>query len=318
MKNIFDKIFPFKGATECTYMRVKSNIALLGGMIVFVFLMIELVIGFNFLKKAGIIKMPEEKGAKVKVMRFDEEITIDTYRRFIDNMDKFKKDDDVKAVVIVFNSGGGSPAASDDIAHYILDFKKKKPVYAYVQSICASGAYYIASSATKIYSNPTGIVGSIGVLLPHYNIGKLAGTLGVNEDYVAAGKHKVPISMFRELSKEDKEYLKNNLLSPTYWTFKNFVAENRNLSKEQIDKLAEGIIYTGAMKEVQGTLIDGTTSLIAFKNDLVKEIAEKHNVKEDDVKWDAFDLKQKKKVGLLGVNVDVASKLSLPNTKPLF
>lgn len=313
--SFFDNILPFKNATECTYMRVKSHIGLMIGLMIGLFVIMELFAGYAFLAKAGLVPKIETKNLKahnIYVLNFDEQITIDTYRRFKEKMDKVKKDKTIETIVIIFNSGGGSPAASDDIANYILELKKHKKVYSYVQSVCASGAYYIASATDKIYTNPTGIVGSIGVLLPHYTVEKLAKKIGVNEDYIAAGNHKVPMTMFKEMTNEDKEYLKNHLLLPTYKAFKDFVATNRNLSKKEIDKLADGIIYVGSMKEIQGKLVDEVTSLSKLEETLKNKIMKKYNTEEKNVVWVEVNLKDDKRKGILGLNVDLNNKLEMP------
>ncbi len=154
--SFFDKILPFRKANENSFYRVKSIISTLIGIGVFIFLLVEILIAFNFMVSSNLFnknKVDIKKEHNIAVLNFNEQITIDTYKRFKAKMDKFKKNKKIDSVLIVFNSGGGSPSASDDMANYILDFKKDKKVYVYVQSICASGAYYIASAANYIYAN---------------------------------------------------------------------------------------------------------------------------------------------------------------------
>lgn len=318
-KNIFqkfygfvDSIFPFSSANESSYMRVKSNIAVLIGLMTFMFFLFQIFSGYSFLVKAEIISpvsfIEKESTPSLAIVEINSEITIPMSKHFEEVMESLKTNDQVKSVLVIFNSGGGSPAASDDMAHYIEDFRKIKPVNSYVQSICASGAYYIASATEKIYANPTSIVGSIGVVLPHYNGAELAKTIGIEENYVAAGKHKVPLSLMKKMSTDEEKYLQNQLLLPTYEVFKAYVARTRNLSSEQINEVSEGIIYVSAMDEVKGVLVDETISLIQLKNNIKKGIAEASNIDVNNVQTVTFNAKPVDKKSLIGLSMDVGSK----------
>lgn len=317
-KNIFqrfyrfaDSIFPFANANESSYVRVKSNIAVLIGLMAFMFFIFEIYSGYSFLVKADVLPpiniFEKEKKPSLAIVEINSAITIPMSKNFETIMDELKANDSIDSVLLVFNSGGGMPAASDDMAHYIEDFRKVKPVNSYIQSVCASGAYYIASATENIYANPTSIVGSIGVVLPHYNVAELANTIGVEEDYVAAGKHKVPLSLMKKMTADERSYLQNQLLSPTYKVFKDYVARTRGLSEEQINKVAEGIIYVSSMKEVDGVLVDKTTSLIELKNELKDGIATKYNVDFNEVEVYVFNAKPEKK-NILGLSMDIGSK----------
>jgi len=310
--SFFDQLMPFQNANEFSYIRVKSTIAVLVGIMVFLFLSFEIFSGYSFLVKADIIKpislIKEDKKPTLAIVEIDSAITIEMSKNFEIEMEKIRKDKSIKSVLIVFNSGGGSPAASDDMAHYIEYFKETKPVYSYIQSVCASGAYYIASASDRIYANPTSIVGSIGVVLPHYNGADLAKTIGIEEDYIAAGKHKVPLSLMKKMTDKDRVYLQTHLLDPTYKAFKDYVAKMRHLDKETIDNIAEGIIYVSSMKEVKGILVDETISLIELKNSIKKNISNKFNIKFKDVTEKSYSAKPTEKKGLLGLEVNVGSQ----------
>ncbi len=122
------------------------------------------------------------------------------------------------------NSPGGSPTASEELSEYLKDFQKDKNITMYIQSIGASGGYYIASAIKPLYANKNAIVGSIGVVMPHYNLKELAKKIGVEEDYLMAGKFKKPISLLEKIDKENREYITKHLLEPTYQNFIESVA----------------------------------------------------------------------------------------------
>ncbi len=149
--------------------------------------------------------------------------------------------------------------------------------------------------------------------MPHYDIEKLANTIGIDDDFVAAGKHKVPVTLFKKMSIKDKAYLKKQLLSPTYKVFKNFVKINRNLTDKQINSLAEGIIYAASMKVVQGTLIDKTDSLIGVEKELKNKISTNKHVGIKKIGFVEYNLKANKGKSILGLDVDVKTDTFFPN-----
>ena len=98
-----------------------------------------------------------------------------------------------KAVALDINSPGGSPVQSDEIWQTMMDLRQEYPdkkLYAVIGDIGASGAYYIASAADEIYVNPSSLVGSIGVIMPNYNIEGLMDKVGVEDRTITAGEYK--------------------------------------------------------------------------------------------------------------------------------
>jgi len=140
----------------------------------------------------------------------------------------------------------------------------------YVDSIAASGGYYIASAVKPLIANKNAIVGSIGVIMPHYNFGELAKKVGVEEDFMAAGKFKKPISMFAKIDEENKKYMTDHLLKPTYANFIESVAANRGLSVEEITPFAEGKIFIANVPEIKNILVDEISSLYKVKASIRK------------------------------------------------
>ncbi len=208
---------------------------------------------------------------KIALIHIDQPITTRYVEHLIKSVDKIKEEDRYKALLVDLSSPGGSPTASQEFAEYLKDLNKTMPVTMYVNDMAASGAYYIASAIKPIYANKNAIVGSIGVIMPHYNMSELAQKVGVKEDTITAGKFKQPFSLFKEMTKENKEYIENALLKPTYQNFIEDVATNRGINKAKIKQFAEGKIYIASMPEIQGVLVDKITNLYKLKAQLKKK-----------------------------------------------
>jgi len=208
---------------------------------------------------------------KIALIHIDQPITTRYVEHLIKSVDKIKEEDRYKALLVDVSSPGGSPTASQEFAEYLKDLNKTMPVTMYVDDMAASGAYYIASAIKPIYANKNAIVGSIGVIMPHYNMSELAQKVGVKEDTITAGKFKQPFSLFKEMTKENKEYIENALLKPTYQNFIEDVAANRGIDKARIKQFAEGKIYIASMPEIQGVLVDKITNLYKLKAQLKKK-----------------------------------------------
>lgn len=159
--------------------------------------------------------------------------------------------------------------------------------------MAASGGYYIVSAIKPIVANKNAVVGSIGVIMPHFVIEKLAKKIGVEEDTITVGKYKEPISWFKKVTPEQKKYLLKHLLEPTYNNFLQTVAKDRNISVDKLKKYADGKIYIAS--NVKGILVDKISSLIEFKEKIKKETNASEFVK--------INL-EKKKLPFLNVKVD--------------
>jgi protease-4 len=219
------------------------------------------------------IKTPfsnEARKEKIALLQIDKPITGSYVAHLIDAVDEIKDDKHYKAMLVTISSPGGSPAASQEFAEYLKDLNKTLPVTMYVDEMAASGAYYIASAIKPIYANKNAIVGSIGVIMPHYNISELAQKVGVKEDTITAGKFKQPFSLFKEMTQENKRYIENVLLKPAYKNFLSDVATNRGIDPKRMAKFAEGKVFVASMPEIKGVLVDEITNLFKLKERLTK------------------------------------------------
>jgi|SaaInlLV_10m_DNA_3_1039740.scaffolds.fasta_scaffold00417_7 protease IV len=259
-----------------------------------------------------------ENGKKeILVIDFNEEITTDSYKNIVQILENEKINDDLQEVILIMNSPGGSPSVSEELSHYFLDFSKNhNHINLYIQNIAASGGYYIASVFDEIVSNPNAIVGSIGVIIPKLSFEGLSKKIGITEDPIFAGKYKSPISLFKTADEKTKNYLKTNLLEPTYQVFINHVSKYRNIPiKELIENYAEGKVFAASMPVIQGKLIDRLSNFTSFKmeisNNIIKEfnLKNKNKITQKDLSYRFISLKDFNKSNsfLNKVNIEVNS-----------
>ena len=267
---------------EIKALKKQIFISNLKAWIIGLILFAEVIFIISFFSKSGVIGEVSTSLHKVAVVRYNQEVTEEFTTRVMERLDEVREDESYKSVLFIMGSPGGSPTASEELSEYLKEYQKDINVTMYVDSIAASGGYYIASAVRPLIANKNAIVGSIGVIMPHYNFGELAKKIGVEEDYLAAGKFKKPISMLAKIDKQNKSYMINNLLKPTYENFVNSVAQNRNVKTSVIRKFAEGKIFIANVPEVQGILVDKISSLYKVKA-MIRTHLESDNVDFIDV-----------------------------------
>ena len=176
-----------------------------------------------------------------------------------------------KAVALDINSPGGSPVQSDEIWQTMMDLRKEYPdkkLYAVIGDIGASGAYYIASAADEIYVNPSSLVGSIGVIMPSYNIEGLMDKVGVKDRTITAGEYKDILSLSRPLTDYEEKHVEK-VLSNTHKHFINAVKEGRGarLKNPEQNKLFSGLFWTGE-QSIELGLADKKGSISSLEKQL--------------------------------------------------
>lgn len=181
------------------------------------------------------------------------------------------EDDNAKAVALEINSPGGSPVQSDEIWQMIMDLKKEHPtkkVYAVIGDIGASGAYYIASAADEIWVNPSSLVGSIGVIMPNYNVEGLMEKAGVKDRTITAGEYKDILSMSRPITEEERRHVQG-VLNNTHQNFIDAVVAGRGdkLKDPEGNKLFTGLFWTGKQSLALGSA-DKTGGITQLKKSL--------------------------------------------------
>lgn len=185
---------------------------------------------------------------------------------------KARLDNKVKAIVLRVNSPGGSALASDVMWREVILAKKVKPVVVSMGNVAASGGYYIACAAHKIFAQPNTITGSIGVFGLMFNAQKMLNNkLGITIDTLKTASHADLGSVFRPLTAAERDFLQMEV-ERTYNTFITHVSEGRKISKAQVDSLGQGRVWSGTDAKRLG-LIDefgGLNDAIASAATLAK------------------------------------------------
>ena len=157
---------------------------------------------------------------------------------------KARENKNVKAIVMRVNSPGGSALVSDIIWREIELTKEIKPVVVSFGNVAASGGYYIAAGADKIFAEPTTITGSIGVFGTVPNINELAADIGINAEQVGTNKNSVDYSLFEPMTDAFRNQVQEGI-EHTYDTFLQRVAAGRNMTVAEVDSIAQGRVWSG-------------------------------------------------------------------------
>lgn len=157
---------------------------------------------------------------------------------------KAREDEKVKAIVLRVNSPGGSALTSDIIWREVELAKKVKPVIVSMGNVAASGGYYIAAGANKIFAEPTTITGSIGVFGTVPNLTELADNVGINAEQVGTNKNAVEYSLFEPMQESFKNQVQESI-EETYETFLQRVSQGRGMTMAQVDSVAQGRVWSG-------------------------------------------------------------------------
>ncbi|MFN4950817.1 MAG: signal peptide peptidase SppA [Flavobacteriales bacterium] len=186
--------------------------------------------------------------ASVAVILAEGEVAVDgdgvSSKKLCRLFEKVRNDDDIKAVVFRINSPGGSALASEEIWREVMLTQKTKKVYVSMGDVAASGGYYIATPADRIFAEPTTITGSIGVfgMIP-YTGKMLENKLGITFDRVQTHNHSV-MSTNRKLTPEELAMVQNEV-NGIYSQFMDRVAKGRSLSVARVNQIARGRVWTG-------------------------------------------------------------------------
>lgn len=174
--------------------------------------------------------------------------------KVIRDLRKLQKDDDVKAVVLRINSPGGSAYGSEQIWYAISQLKKEKPVIVSMGDYAASGGYYIACNADTIVAEPTTLTGSIGIFGMVPNGKELTDKIGIHFDVVKTNQYADFGMLTRPMSDGEKN-LMQAYVNQGYDLFLTRCAEGRQMTKEEIDKIGQGHIWSGITAQKIG-LVD--------------------------------------------------------------
>ena len=158
----------------------------------------------------------------------------------------FQHNPKVKGIILRINSPGGGVGPSQEIYNAVTRIREegRKKIFASLGSVAASGGYYIASAADTIFANPGTLTGSIGVIMAFSNIQDLIEKIGIRPEVIKSGAFKDVGSPVRPISSEERKLLQN-LVDDVHQQFVEDVAKGRNLPIQDVQRLADGRVYTG-------------------------------------------------------------------------
>src|ERR1700726_2688778 len=176
----------------------------------------------------------------------------------VQQVKKFGDDDSIKAIILHVNSPGGGVAASEEIYREVkrVRSEKKKRIVVSIETVGASGAYYIASASNKIYADRGSIVGSIGVIAELVNYGDLLKWAKLKSVIIKTGEFKDTGNPTRELTPAEQAYMQS-LIDNMFGQFVQAVADGRGMKFDDVKAIANGKVWTGkealAMKLIDDT-----------------------------------------------------------------
>jgi protease IV len=215
---------------------------LIGGGAFFLFVLAVFTLVFLALRTSG--QQAGLFGEKIGVVDLDGVIISPSDT--VEQLRKLADDDSIKAIIIHVNSPGGGVAASEEIYREVKRIRdeKKKYIVSSIETVGASGAYYVSSATNKIYADSGSVVGSIGVIAEWVNYGDLMRWAKLKPELLKVGKFKDTGDPTRELTPEERQYMQG-LIDNMYGQFVNAVAEGRHTKPEDIKPIADGRVWTG-------------------------------------------------------------------------
>jgi protease-4 len=203
--------------------------------------------------------------------------------RWLRLLKRAKEDETVRGVVLAIDSPGGFVADSHQLHRRIQELAEKKPVYVSMKRMAASGGYYIAvapGTGGRIFAEPTTWTGSIGVIVPRYNVAELAERAGIKVEPLVTGPLKDSLSPFRDLTQQETAVW-DAILDDAFDRFVQVIDEGRgDLDDAAVRQLATGQIYT-ARQALENHLIDE----IGYQEDAVAALAARVGLKV----WETFE-----------------------------
>jgi protease-4 len=193
-------------------------------------------------------------------------------KEVVDELRKFADDDSIKAIIIHVNSPGGGVAASEEIYRQVKRVRdeKKKRIVASIETVGASGAYYVSSATNKIYADSGSVVGSIGVIAEWVNYGELMRWAKLKPEVLKVGEFKDTGDPTRELTPAERQYMQG-LIDNMYGQFVQAVADGRHAKVSDIKPIADGRVWTGE-QALSMHLIDQIADFRSAVQDTAKSI----------------------------------------------
>jgi protease IV len=190
----------------------------------------------------------------------------------VGQLQRFADDDSIKAIIIHVNSPGGGVAASEEIYREVKRIRdeKKKRIVSSIETVGASGAYYVSSATNKIYADNGSVVGSIGVIAEWVNYGDLMRWAKLKPELLKVGEFKDTGDPTRELTPAERVYMQG-LIDNMYGQFVNAVADGRHAQVSDIKAIADGRVWTGE-QALDLHLIDQIADFRSAVDDTAKSV----------------------------------------------
>src|SRR6202020_3104969 len=190
----------------------------------------------------------------------------------VGQLKKFGDDSSIKAIIIHVNSPGGGVAASEEIYREVKRIRdeKKKRIVVSIETVGASGAFYVAAGSNKIYADKGSIVGSIGVIAQWVNYGDLLKWAKLKDVVLKTGEFKDTGNPARDLTPAEQAYMQQ-LIDNMFGQFVHAVSEGRGLKYEDVKSIANGKVWTGE-QAASMKLIDGVGDFETAVADTAKSV----------------------------------------------
>lgn len=197
---------------------------------------------------------------------------------FLKQLDKVLEDPTIKGILFTINSPGGGVYESAEIREKLLKIKDAGiPIYVSMRNLAASGGYYVAADADKIFARPETWTGSIGVISQNIDFSGLMEKYGVKSHIYASGKNKAMGSPYHPPT-EEEEAIWMSLINESYNDFVKLVANGRGISEERVREIADGRIYSGRQ-----ALENGLVDEIGNTEDALAALIEDYNLSSASV-----------------------------------
>jgi protease-4 len=186
-----------------------------------------------------------QQGTKNRIGIVDITGLISDSQYIVNQVKKFRQDKRIRGIILRINSPGGAVGPSQEIYDEVLKTRESgKTIYASMGALAASGGYYIASAAEKIFANPGTLTGSIGVIMVFSNAKGLMEKIGLQPEIVKAGEYKDIGSPARAMTQKERNLLQS-VVTDVHQQFIEAVASGRDISVAEVTKIADGRILTG-------------------------------------------------------------------------
>ena len=188
--------------------------------------------------------IPEQR-AQNRIGVIDVTGIISGSQHIVNQVKKFRQDKRIRGIVLRIDSPGGSVGPSQEIYDEVLKTREGgKIIYASMGAMAASGGYYIASAAEKIFANPGTLTGSIGVIMAFTNAKGLMEKIGLQPKIIKAGEYKDIGSPARAMTEKERNLLQS-VVDDVHQQFIEAIASGRGISIEEVTTIADGRIFTG-------------------------------------------------------------------------